>query len=202
MLTTFLLDFYSVWERFFVNFASKLEGRGTKKHWKTNSFLRFLLLRPSCQQEATWSIFWSTWHSTWDPKPIKSGAKRPSKSQKKLSKMWCKLAWHLEPSWNGFWWILWPSWEASWNQVGLSWLSYPVLSDLILPNLGWGRLVLSYLGYLGYLGLYPGVECGDLGPTGLFREYHPRGPRSSPRGPKTPSKTDFWSHFGWFFFIF
>ena len=32
MLTTFFLDFYSVWGRFFVNFASKLEGRGTKKH--------------------------------------------------------------------------------------------------------------------------------------------------------------------------
>ena len=31
MLTTFFLEFYSVWERFFVNFASKLEGRGTKK---------------------------------------------------------------------------------------------------------------------------------------------------------------------------
>ena len=30
MLTTFFLDFYSVWGRFFVNFASKLEGRGTK----------------------------------------------------------------------------------------------------------------------------------------------------------------------------
>ena len=32
MLTIFLLQFGSFWRRFFMNFASKLEGRGTKKH--------------------------------------------------------------------------------------------------------------------------------------------------------------------------
>ena len=35
MLTNFLLEFWSVWVRFLLNFASKLEGRGSQKNWKT-----------------------------------------------------------------------------------------------------------------------------------------------------------------------
>ena len=35
MLTKFLLEFWSVWVRFLLNFASKLEGRENQKLWKT-----------------------------------------------------------------------------------------------------------------------------------------------------------------------
>ena len=57
MLTKFLLHFSSLWGRSCVNFPSKLEGRGSQKYWKSYCFEAFLLLRPTCQQEAIWSIF-------------------------------------------------------------------------------------------------------------------------------------------------
>ena len=43
-------------------------------------FLAFWLLRPTYQQEATWSISWSTWPSTWSPKSTKNPLKRLPKS--------------------------------------------------------------------------------------------------------------------------
>ena len=118
MLTQILLDFWWVWGRFFDNFASKLEGRGTKKPWKTLGFLAFLLFPPTCQQEATWSIFWLTWPPTGGPKPCKNVHKRLPKSIKKciqsimqvgldfgalLGRFWVdlvpKLGGKLDPSW-------------------------------------------------------------------------------------------------------
>ena len=38
MLTKILLHFRTLWERFLINFASKLEGRGSQKYWKKQSF--------------------------------------------------------------------------------------------------------------------------------------------------------------------
>ena len=85
-LTIYLLDFWSVWEHFFVNLASKLEGRGTNKYWTNTTFLAFLLFRSSRQPDAIWSIFWSTWPATWHPKPTKNPPKSLPKSIKKQSK--------------------------------------------------------------------------------------------------------------------
>ena len=38
---------------------------------KTNCFLIFWVFWPTCQQDATWSICWPTWPSTWNPNPPK-----------------------------------------------------------------------------------------------------------------------------------
>ena len=94
MLTKFLLEFWSVLERFLLNFASKLEGRETKKLWFSLGFLAFLLFRPTCQQEAIWSIFYSTWPSTWHWKSTKNPPKSLPESIKIQSKITYKI-WSL-----------------------------------------------------------------------------------------------------------
>ena len=44
MLTKILLHFWTLSERFLVNFASKLEGRGTQKYWKKCNFFRIFTI--------------------------------------------------------------------------------------------------------------------------------------------------------------
>ena len=44
MLTKFLLEFWLVWVRYLLNFASKLEGRGTKKPWFSVRFFSFFAI--------------------------------------------------------------------------------------------------------------------------------------------------------------
>ena len=61
----FLSIFWLILDRsgdaFFVNFASKLDCRGTQKHWTTYCLYVLLLFLQTCQQEGIWFIFWPTW---------------------------------------------------------------------------------------------------------------------------------------------
>ena len=118
VLINFLLDFWSLWGRFLVNFASKLEGLGTKKHWKTYGFLMFLLFRPACQQEAIWSIFWSIWPSTWSPKSTKIRPQRLPKSIKKGIENMMQVNLEFGPLLGRFWVDFGAKLGPSWSQVG------------------------------------------------------------------------------------
>ena len=86
MLTNFFIDFWSIWGRFFVNFASKLEGRGTNNHSKNYHMIDFLV----------------NLALNWDPKPSKirpkSFQKSIKKRSKKVSKIWSVFSSILEPN--------------------------------------------------------------------------------------------------------
>ena len=81
-------------------------------------FLAFWLFRPTCQQEAIWSIFWSTWPSTWHQKSTKNPLERLLTSIKKGIENKMQVAMGFGALLERFCWILGPSWEASWDQVG------------------------------------------------------------------------------------
>lgn len=91
-------------------FPRSWKAEGAKSIEKLCSFIWFLLLQPTCQQEAIKSIFESTWLSTWHPKPAKNRAKRLPRSIKKN--------WKLDASWLGIWTPLGTDFGRFWCQVG------------------------------------------------------------------------------------
>ena len=107
MLTKFLLEFWSVLGRFFDNFASKMEGRETKKLGKTSGLKDFLLFRPTRHQEAIWLIFWLTWPSNWGPTPNKIQFKRfpvpTKKGDRNHDANWLGIGIPLGTNLAGFW---------------------------------------------------------------------------------------------------
>ena len=166
-LINFLIDFWWLWDRFLVDLASKLEGRGTKKHWKTNGFWAFLLFQPTCQQEATWSIFWSAWCPTWRPKLSKIPPKRPPKSIKNRTKNKSKNGVHFGPIFVRF---------------------SSILASMLAPKRGGRRGGERTFG--GLVGSW-----GQDGPKSRKRgpKTPPRSPKWLPRGPQEPFLREFWS---------
>ena len=91
----------------FCQFCLEVRRPRDPKTLKNYMFLQFFIFRPSCQQEAIWSIFWSTLPSTWDPKSTKSRPKSLPKSIHNRSKTMSKI-------WSVFWSIL----DRFWTRLG------------------------------------------------------------------------------------
>ena len=111
----------------------------------------------------------------------------------------CQLGSNLVPTWVDFGRVLGSKLEPSWHQMASkrhptnhqkndrSWKASRSIFVDFWVQLGGSRVV-ARTGFWSYFWLL-GPSWGQDG-----AKSHPRGPRSSPRSPKTPSKTDFWIH--------
>ena len=111
MLTQFLLDFWWVWGRFFVNFASKLDGRGTKKLWKTLSFFKVFAILANLPTRGHMIDFLVNLAPNLSPKTHQKSTQEAPKINKKRHRKY-------DASWLGIWNPLGTILGGFWLQVG------------------------------------------------------------------------------------
>ena len=93
----------------------KAEG---PKNLEKKSVFFCLLFQPTCQLQAISSNFWSTWPSTWHPRPPEIRPKRLPKSIKKGIENMMQVGLVFGPLLERIWVDFGANWVASWIQVG------------------------------------------------------------------------------------